>query len=207
LSQKTETPKLDTYSKFVLVGKLALFFSVATVSVFIFAVAKSNVTASMDAQRRMRDLSAEQLLSSPDTVGVTESGVPFHLTAERGKRDNNTNSTSGHLLEGVHLKFQHTLDRSSNIVADLGRLSLDNVDAFLMGNVRGTSTDGYFLQTENITANLDRGRAHSNGPILLRGPDFILSSNSMQAEFEAGEERYIFNGGVKILYFATTTTQ
>ena len=98
-------------------------------------------------------------------------------------------------------------ERTSHITADLGSISSGARDALLSGNVRGITSDGYRLETEKLSSNLELGTAISRGPVLIHGPNFTLNSGQVEIEFGADLERYVFSHGVKIIYESDPLTQ
>jgi lipopolysaccharide export system protein LptC len=207
VGRQRNKPKLDTYSKAVLIGKVSLFIGVASLSVGLLTVAKSNLSASEEAQRHVQELFKDRLLSRPDSVGMTESGASFRITAEQGILDRTSDGAERQLLEKVRVTLETASERTSHITADLGSLSSGPRNALLSGKVRGNTSDGYRLETEELSSNLELGTALSRGPVLLHGPNFTLNSGQMSVDFGANVERYVFSGGVTVVYAHDPLTQ
>lgn len=207
VSRWPNKPKLDTHSRIVFILKISLFVGVAILSAGLFTIAKSNRTALEKTQYQIQDVYRERLLSNPDSVGLTERGASYRITADRGVRGRGITENDTQILENVEVTLKTTSELITEIKADLGSVSASTDDTILSGNVRAHTSDGYQLETEEITSNLNLGTALSRGPVLVNGPNFILNSGQMAIEFGADLERYIFSHGVKIIYESGSLTQ
>lgn len=206
MGQQLNKPKLDRYSQAILIVKMSLFIGVVFLSVGLFTVAKSNLSASEEAQRHVQELFKDRLLSRPDSVGMTESGASYSITAERGIRDRAADGIERQILEKVRVMLETASERTSDITADLGSISSGARDALLSGNVRGITSDGYRLETEELSSNLELGTALSRGPVIIFGPNFVLNSGKMAVNFGNDTEIFIFSSGVKVIHGSNTIT-
>lgn len=191
----------------VFIGKISLFVGVAVLCAGIFLIAKFNRMAIEEAQYNIRAAYSDKLLSNPDSVGLTDSGASYRIKADRGARGDSIAQTDIQLLENVEMTLKTTSELITEAKADLGSISPINNVTILSGNVRAFTSDGYHLETEEITSNLNLGTAVSRGPVLVNGPNFILNSGQMAIEFGADLERYVFSHGVKIIYQSGSLTQ
>ena len=201
MHQIQKHPRSDTYSHFVRLTKVTLFVGVVALGGGLFLVAKSNITASQDAQKRLKWLLDNPLSSGARSVGITEQGAQYLMTADHVVRSAEPNSPNGYFLEKVSYELRAQSGKvstvsSNNAYADegTGRLTL-------FGDVRGLHDEKYSLETASIDMNVDQGSAQLPGKVYITGPNFNLTSGRLDiANFGHPFESYYFSGGVNVIY-------
>ena len=194
-------PRSDAYSHFVRLTKVTLFVGGVALGGGLFLVAKSNITASQDAQERLKWLLDNPLSSGARSVGITEQGAQYLMTADHVVRSVEPNSPSGYFLEKVSYELRAQSGKVSTVSSNNAYVNEDTGQLNLSENVRGLHDEKYSLETASMDMNVDKGSAQLPGTVHVAGPNFTLTSGRLDiANFGNPLERYYFSGGVKVIY-------
>ena len=205
LRQIQKHSKSDAYSYFVRLTKVTLFVSVVALGGGLFLIAKSNITASEDAQKRLKWLLDNPLSSGARSVGITEQGAQYLMTADHVDRSAEPNSPGGYFLEKVSYELRAQSGKVSTVSSNNAYVNEDTGQLNLSENVRGLHDEKYRLETASMDMNVDEGNAQLPGAVHVAGPNFTLTSGRLDiANFGNPLERYHFSGGVKVIYVNDT---
>ena len=205
MHQIQKHPRSDTYSHFVRLTKVTLFVGVVTLGGGLFLVAKSNITASQDAQERLKWLLDNPLSSGARSVGITEQGAQYLMTADHVDRSAEPNSPGGYFLEKVSYELRAQSGKVSTVSSNNAYANESTGQLTLSGNVRGIHDEKFRIETASMDMNVDEGSAQSPDTVHVTGPNFTLTSGRLDiANFGNPLERYHFSGGVKVIYVNDT---
>ena len=115
--------------------------------------------------------------TSTNDQGVKE----WELTASTANyfKDNNVAE-----FEDVDIIFYSDKGRIFTIRGDTGILNTETRDFELSGNVIGTSSDGYQVQTEFLSYDADKQQARTDKKVLLESAQFNLEGWGMVMDLE-----------------------
>lgn len=173
----------------------------------MFAIAKSNLRASQDAQASISDLFDQKTLTMPFSVGLTQNGTEFYLRAKQLTGENNSGPQQNYIMEQVEITLRDLNQMTTNILSDLGTLNADRTTAALQGDVKASTSEGHIFEAERLTANLNLGSAHAEGSIIIRDNQTTIFSERMDVDnFGTASTIYFFSGGVRAIYFNKQST-
>lgn len=205
MHQIQKHPRSDTYSHFVRLTKVTLFVGVVALGGGLFLVAKSNITASQDAQERLKWLLDNPLSSGARSVGITEQGAQYLMTADHLDRSVEPNSPRGYFLEKVSYELRAQSGKVSTVSSNNANADEGTGRLTLFGDVRGLHDGKYRVETASMDMNVDEGSAQLPDTVYVTGPNFTLTSGRLDiANFGNPLERYHFSGGVKVTYVNDT---
>lgn len=142
----------------------------------------------------------EPRLTAPTHVGVTADGASLRLTADAARPD--TAAPGSGTVVRPRLLVDTPDGRRSELTAGEARISAGEELLLLSGGVHLDNSLGYGLDTEALTAALDRTRLESLGPVAGVAPGGTISAGRMELRRTdaAGPYVLVFTGGVKLLY-------
>jgi lipopolysaccharide export system protein LptC len=152
-------------------------------------------------KRDLAEMAARQQIDNPDFSSVTDDGHIIHVIARTAvPRDDETDLIDTTMLEG-------TLDTLAGdtfwVTANDGTLHPSTSVVDLSGNVRITSSTGYTLETEQMTADLEANFMETFAPARIQGP--LGSIESQRATIQSAPDdtnalTAVFKGDVKLIY-------
>ncbi|SFE51027.1 LPS export ABC transporter periplasmic protein LptC [Roseivivax sediminis] len=153
-----------------------------------------------------RDLAgrASQMVTDPRYSGTTDSGASVTLTAARARPDPEAEGQ----IRAETLEAAMAFEDGSRIdlAAPDARLRDSDDEVQLSGGVTITSSQGYRLTTDSLTAAMTRIEAQSGGAVRGEGPAGTIEAGRLRIE-ETGSEgarpgdvRLLFTGGVDVVY-------
>ena len=190
----------NRYSRFVGFAKivfplLALGF---LSTIFLFSRTLDPSAAIPFSDIDIEKIAKEQLLSSPKFSGVTSDGSAISVTAKSARPD---------LLNPRRLSATQVMalittlsDDVYEITADKAQFDGNNDDLSLNGNVEITSSSGYSLRTENLTANLETTGFLAETEVEGTAPSGSITAGRMELLVKDGSQVLIFTNGVKLIY-------
>jgi len=152
--------------------------------------------AQVDVEDRIR----EPRLTMPAWAAVTNDGSALAIRAEQARVNNDG---APPLAQAVEAEMLTPDGGRTDLRADQGRMNEAAGLLELEGDVVVTTSSGYRITTQALTARLDQTELRSDLPILVETPMGPLEAGSMQlSAAEDADKRYllVFNGGVKLLY-------
>jgi lipopolysaccharide export system protein LptC len=86
------------------------------------------------------------------------------------------------------------------ITADEARFDGTSDDLDLMGNILVTSSSGYSVKTEQLSANLGTTGMIADGPIEGTAPGGTIEAGRMELIVKDGAQLLVFTNGVRLVY-------
>lgn len=148
----------------------------------------------------VEDLAREPRMTAPSYAGTTADGAALTLTADeaRPQAGDTPASARGLRLELATPDGAVTKVNSGQAVVDPGANQ-----AVLSGGVTVTTSTGYRVETDSVTARLDRSGLESAGQVTATGPAGDLRADRMtlrQDNQTPGAYLLVFNGAVRLVY-------
>lgn len=153
--------------------------------------------AEVDIAERAR----EPRLTAPTWAGVTDDGSALTVTAAEA-RPGDKAADAGARAEAVRAVLQMPGGASADVVAASGQFDAAGKLLTLGGAVVVTSSTGWRVESDLITAALDQTGLQSPGPITATGPAGQLTAGRMVLTPSAtrGEFVLVFTGDVRLIY-------
>jgi lipopolysaccharide export system protein LptC len=153
--------------------------------------------ADVDIADRVR----EPRLTAPTWAGVTDDGAAMTIAADEARPQHNGNTNANASALVVELDMPN--GGSSKLVAAQGVLDSAKQMLTVSGNVTITTSTGYELTSDAMTAALNRTSLVSETPVAGNGPVGTLSGGAMELrKADDGSDSYvlILKNGVKLVY-------
>lgn len=190
----------DTHTRFVATAKIVLpLLALAILStLFLFARTIDPDDAIPYADVDVAERAREPRLTAPTYAGVTSDGAALTLQAVEARPDAGAGATAQSLTA--------RLDTPDGARTDLTatRMTFDNTAGLvsLDGGVTVTTTSGYTITTDTLTARLDRTSLSAPGPVQAQSPAGTVTAQGMTLTQGADPATYVlvFKGRVKLLY-------
>ncbi len=151
----------------------------------------------VDIEDRVR----EPRMTAPDWAGMTEDGAAVSITASEARPGQGEGaSPSATALTAV---FDMPDGERANLRADRGALDQDGKALTVEGGVVITTGSGYRITSDAMTAQLDRTRLESPGPVAATGPLGEIDAGGMLMTQDAekpGGYVLVFKSGVRLIY-------
>jgi lipopolysaccharide export system protein LptC len=151
--------------------------------------------ADVDVQDRVR----EPRMTAPRWSGVTADGAALTLTAADARPQ-----SGGAQAEGLQAVLATPDGKVTTFNAAQAELNQNDGKLVLSGGVQVETADGMLVETEGLTALLDRTEVTAAGAIRAKGPLGDLSAGEMR--LTQGQKGYVllFQNGVKLIYLPPT---
>lgn len=153
--------------------------------------------AEVDVAERLR----EPRMTAPTYAGLTEDGAALSVAADEARpAADDTTGPSATALIGV---LETPDGGRTELVAAAGSIDPAARQILLSGGVTVTSSTGWTVQSESLTAQMDQTDISAPSHVTATGPAGTVSANSMRLTQDAEENgRYllVFNGAVKLIY-------
>jgi lipopolysaccharide export system protein LptC len=190
----------DTHSRVVALAKIALpLLALAILStLFLFARTIDPNDAIPYAEVDVVERAREPRLTAPTYAGVTSDGAALTLQAAEARPDAGAGATAQTLTA--------RLDTPDGARTDLAaaQMTFDNTAGLvsLDGGVTVTTTSGYIMTTNTLTARLDRTSLLAPGPVQATAPAGTITAQGMTLTQGPDPATYVlvFKGRVKLLY-------
>jgi len=153
--------------------------------------------ADVDIEDRVR----EPRLTNPTWAGVTDDGAALTIAATEARPEQANGAAAS--AAGLVADLQTPDGASARLVAAHGAFETDNKTIVIDGGVTLSTSSGYELRTEAITAALDRTSLVSDTPLEGRGPAGHVTAGAMelvQASDGTGSYVLVLKNGVKLIY-------
>lgn len=151
----------------------------------------------VDIEDRVR----EPRLTAPNWAGMTEDGAAVSITASEARPA----QAEGRVPTATALTavFDMPDGLRADLRADRGALDTQGQELTVEGGVVITTSSGYRLTSETMTARLDRTRVASPGPVAATGPLGRIEAGMMEMTQDPGRSGgyvLVFKSGVRLLY-------
>jgi lipopolysaccharide export system protein LptC len=191
---------MDRYSRLVAWLKVLLpLTALALLSTLFLLSHNIDPVASIPfAQSEVEDRLRGQQLTEPYFSGTTDSGDSVSVAA----RTMMTESAFDNSVTELTARIDLTSGTRVMLFADAGEFNLTGGASNLRGNVVMTTTTGYTLNTDELTANFDTLMVESPGPVSGIGLFGRLDAGKMRLSKDDATENthLIFTNGVKLVY-------
>lgn len=190
----------NRYSRFVqwakIIFPLAALGLLSTMFLFSRSLDPSDAIpfADIDVEKIARD----QKLTSPKLSGATKDGSAITVDAKSATPDL-TNPRRLH-LQDVVARIETTDGPSYGIVANDAYYDGTDETLDLTGKVRLSTSTGYTLITDTLSADLATANITASNHVTGTGPAGRLDAGSMTLTKNGTTQVLVFNNGVKLIY-------
>lgn len=185
------------HSKAVAVAKVALPLLALALLSTLFLISRSINPddaipfADVDVQDRVR----EPRMTAPTWSGVTADGAALTLTAAEARPQ-----SGGASAQGLQATLATPDGKTTSFDAAAADLNQTDGKLVLSGGVKVQTADGMQVETDGLTALLDRTEVTSQGEIRATGPLGELTAGGMRLTNGPAGYVLLFQSGVKLLY-------
>jgi lipopolysaccharide export system protein LptC len=192
----------NRYSRFVQFAKVVLpILALALLStLFLFSKRLDPNDAIPFAEIDVEKIAREQRLAAPKFSGVTSDGSAVSVSALSATPDQNDPRRLS--AKNVKALIETTSGANYEIAADLALFDGSAETLELTGTVSITTTSGYALKTEQVTAALQETSFFAPTPVTGRAPGGIFEAGNMRLMTKDGTQVLVFKNGVKLIYEA-----
>jgi lipopolysaccharide export system protein LptC len=154
----------------------------------------------------VEDLASDPRMSAPTYAGTTSDGAGITVSAKEARPAADGQNA---IADGIRAMIE-TPD-GGNLDISAARVELNEGDGkiTLNGGVTLTTSTGYAIRTEGVTARLDRTGVESSAAVSVTAPMGQLDAAGFSLQQDANDPSaylLIFNGGVKLVYQPGQTT-
>jgi lipopolysaccharide export system protein LptC len=192
----------DTYSRLIGWLKIALPLAALAILSTLFLVAR-NINpddaipyANVDVEERLR----EPRMTDPTYAGVTEDGASLSLAASEARPEAQSGSGTAAKLSGL---LETPDGGRTQLAAASARLDDAKRQIALSGGVTIASSSGWKVESETLTAQMDKTDISTQSPVTATGPAGTVTAKTMQLTADStrpGSYLLVFNGAVKLIY-------
>ncbi len=149
----------------------------------------------------------DQGVTNPNFAGVATGGEHVSFKADKVRPDPDHEGRV--LADTVRAELRLNGGAVVTITSDHGESDQIEYSALLNGNVQVTTSTGYDIRTDRITAQFDTLRAETPGRVTGTGPPGALEAGRMllTSEEEDGTAHLLFTDGVKLVYTPPKTKE
>lgn len=193
---------VDTHSRVVAWLKIALPLAALAVLAMLFLLADriDPDDALPYAEVDVEDRARTPRMTKPTYAGLTSDGAALTLTADQARP-----ATSASSAEALGMTLILDTPDGARTELDAANAVIDETtrQLLLSGGVEATTSAGYRIVTDGMSANLDRSGLESTDPVTATSPAGKITANSFalrQVEGSTGDYVLVFNGAVKLVY-------
>jgi lipopolysaccharide export system protein LptC len=145
-------------------------------------------------------LARDQRISSPQFSGVTTDGSVIAITANNAQPDQDAPNLL--LVESLDLSLDGADGSRVDVTSGMSVIDSLNRTAKLQGLARLTTSSGYVMETNGLSADLNSGEITSEGALEIQAPFGQITAGRIKITLsETGEgQQMLFTDGVKLLY-------
>jgi lipopolysaccharide export system protein LptC len=191
------------YSRFVAWAKVLLPLAALGLLATLFLISRqiNPETAIPFAEVDVEQFAREARIGAPEFSGVTEDGTVVSLTAAVARPDP---AEPGRMTaEELSAKFEVPDGSLVTAVAEQGVVDSPAQRIELLGGAEVTTSTGYRVQSEGLTAALDMTEVRSTGPVEAEGPPGRIAAEAMEVTQDPENPKayvLVFKGGVRLIY-------
>ncbi len=151
-------------------------------------------------QREIEDRIRDQRVTAPNFAGATQRGDFISLNATSANLD--PEAPARLLAEDLRARIDLTGGARVEFNADTGVIDTDAQRARLIGGAVITSSTGYRITTDELTAAMTVLNVSTTGPVQGEGPIGQFSAGRMQltGDPDSGHSQLLFTNGIKLVY-------
>lgn len=191
---------MDSYSRLVAWLKVLLPLSALALLSTLFLLSRNidPVATIPFAENEIRERIRDQQVTEPFFSGTTDGGDGFSVTSDSMLMG------SGLDHEAEDLSAQIDLASGTRVLlsADFGQFDTAAARSELSGNVVITTSQGYRMSSDALSADFDGLRVASPGPVTGQAPFGDLNAGAMILERDdtSGATHLVFTNGVNLIY-------
>lgn len=190
-----------TYSKMIAWLKIILPLAAVILLATLFLLARGiDPERSIPfAQVDVKQLAREPRITAPEFTGMTADGAAIMISASSARTDLPVSED----LFANRLTAQFQTPDGAEILAQADSGAIENARvAYLEGDVFISSSTGYLVKTDRITADLDKTEIETDGAVTADGPLGQIEAGKMivQLHQATGESILVFKDGIRVLY-------
>lgn len=190
----------DAYSRLVSWLKILLPLIALAILSTLFLVSRSiDPSQSLPySDTDVEGLAREQRIGAPAYSGTTLDGAAITVSAKSARPDDGGKRMTA---DAPSARVELPGGRSLTIDAAGGSIDQTSGVATLQGRAVIATSDGYRLETDSVTARLDRTLVEADGPVDGTAPFGSLVADRMVLSETQGDGYVLrFEGGVKLIY-------
>ncbi|MEQ6202866.1 hypothetical protein ABMC88_07405 [Sulfitobacter sp. HNIBRBA2951] len=192
----------DRYSRTVALLKVAFPLAALALlsTLFLLSRAIEPETAIPFADTEIQERLRDQQITGPFFSGTTADGDLMSFSAQ--KLVTLPGRIGANRAEEVEVKLRTTAGAIFDMRADVAEVDISDNAAMLTGNVALTSSSGYRVQTQTLTALISETELSADGEITANGPPGTLKAGNMRifTSKSTDSTQMVFSGGVKLVY-------
>jgi len=167
----------------------------------LFLFARGTTDPSDFALGEVAEIAQEQRVSALRFSGVTLDGSVIVIAAKSARPDSNRDDTI--TIDDMRLRLDGADGTTIEVTAIQGEVDSASQEARLLGLARLETSNGYAMETNGLTAELETGRIMSDGTVEIRAPFGELTAGQITIETssEATGQQMLFTQGVRLLYY------
>jgi len=195
----TMARKIDSYSRFIAWLKVLLPLSALAILSTLFLLSRQiDPTAGIPfAQSDVEDRVKGQQVTGPFFSGTNDAGDQLSFTTQSLRSQNGQS-----VADGLSASIEYRDGSRMDVQAQTGTLDVAEDRVVLTGGVSITTTTGYEIRTDEVTAGLSDGTFVAQNPVSASGPPGQLTAGSFMATSSGGTQanQILFTNGVKLIY-------
>lgn len=175
-------------------GALALLSTL-----FLFARSPANQSQELPIAQ-IEAIAEEQKITAPQFSGVADDGSVIAIRANTAKPDAQAANTM--LIENLSMNVDAPDGTTLSITSGTSVLDSATQTARLNGLSRVTTSSGYTMETNGISANLKTGEIVSDGRLAIQAPfgDMTAGQVRIVVSEDGTGQQMLFTQGVRLLY-------
>lgn len=179
-------------------GALALLSTL-----FLFARSPANQTQEIPIAQ-IEAIARDQQVNAPRFSGVTDDGSIIVLRAKSARPDPTRAETL--LIDDLAIDIDAVDGTTLNVTSGTSILDGKTQTARLDGLSRVTTSSGYTMETNGLSANLKTGEIVSDGQLAVQAPFGDLTAGKVRilATADGTGQQMVFSDGVRLLYTPQT---
>jgi lipopolysaccharide export system protein LptC len=196
------SPKDDLHSRLVVWLKITLPLIALAIlaTLFLFSNRIGGEGELPYARVDVEELARQQRITAPEFLGTTMDGAAISLRARSARPAQGTEQAAMDQLAANYLGQDGT---SVELRAEEGRMTLDGETVMLDKGVEMTTSAGYRLTAQDLTALTTRTEVSTANPVTAEAPFGTIEAGAMTLSPDpVRPETYVlvFNKGVRMLY-------
>ena len=154
----------------------------------------------------VKELAREPRITAPEFSGMTADGAAITLSAVTAKTDPAELEDAS--IEKLSAVIQTPDGAEVSALADSGSIENARI-ARLEGDVTIETSNGYRIETQELSAELDRTRITTSGQVKAEGPigTIIAGKMTVLLQNNTGTSLLVFDKGVQVIYFPSKATE
>ncbi|MGB8624422.1 MAG: hypothetical protein WCD16_16550 [Paracoccaceae bacterium] len=197
----------NRYSRFIALAKIVLPLAALGLlsTLFLFSHRVDPTRPVREGNVDVGELAREQRITAPTYSGVTRDGTAISISAATATPDLAAPGRGSAAEMTARLDFAD--GDHAEIASARGAVDTEAGHAILSGGVKITTTSGFEISTESLTAALDRTSVVSESTVNAKGPMGTLTAGQMRIEASGADDGgyvLLFKQGVKLVYHPGT---